>query len=229
MWMRKPLVVGHRGAAGLEPEEHDAFHKRAVDIGTDAVEMDVRRSKDGELVITHDATVDRTTNGTGKVNSLKLTELKALDAGRGERIPTLEESLGSLGTRADLYIEVKEPETVPDTLNLVQKSGMLGRTTFVSFFHPPIRSIKERSPSSRCGVTFSCEPANPASLALEVKAEIVLPNTYVSDRMVKEAHSRSLLVQTWTVNNGDDLARVVRCGGDGVASDYPNLMIEAIG
>lgn len=230
MPMRKPFVVGHRGAAGLEPENTLRSIRRAIDIGVDAVEVDARRSKDGELVIMHDPAVDRTTNGKGKVSSFTLKELKTLDAGKGEKIPTFDELISAVKGKAGLFVEIKEPETVRDVVGRVTKAGMAADTTYVSFFHPSLLQAKQLSPSSRCGVIFSCDPADPTKLALDVKADLVLPNhLYTSERTVREAHQRSLLVQTWTVNNTEDLARVRKWGVDGVASDYPNLMVEAIG
>jgi len=228
--MRKPFVVGHRGAAGLEPENTLRSIQRAIDIGVDAVEVDARRCKDGDLVIMHDPAVDRTTNGKGRVSSLTLKELEAMDAGKGEKIPTLDELIEAVKGKVGLFVEIKEPETVHDVVEHVTKAGMAANTTYVSFFHPSVLVAKQQSPSSRCGVIFSCDPADPTRLALDVKAELVLPNhLYTSERTVKEAHQRSLIVQTWTVNNSDDLARVAKWGVDGVASDYPNVIVEALG
>jgi len=227
--MRTPFVVGHRGAAGLEPENTIRSINRAIDIGVDAVEVDVRRSKDGELVIMHDPTVDRTTNGHGRVSSFTLKELKALDAGKGERVPTLDELISSMRGKVDLFIEIKEPETVPDIVDHIEEEGVAPSTTFVSFFHNSLLEAKQLSPYSRCGAIFSCDPADPSRLALDVKADLVLPNhSYMTERTVREAHARKLLVQTWTVNNPDDLARVVKFGVDGVASDFPNVMVDSI-
>lgn len=228
--MRSPFVVGHRGAAGLEPENTLRSVQRAIDIGVDAVEVDVRRSRDGELVIMHDPSVDRTTNGKGRVSALTVRELKGLDAGRGERIPTFGELVAAVKGRVRLFVEIKEPETVSDIVAQLKSAGVAQETTFVSFFHPSLLDAKRLSPSSRCGAIFSCDPADPARLALDVEADLILPNhLYTSERTVKEAHGRSLLVQTWTVNSKEDLGRVVRMGVDGVASDFPNLMVESIG
>jgi glycerophosphoryl diester phosphodiesterase len=227
--MRKPFVVGHRGAAGLEPENTIRSIQRAIDIGVDAVEVDVRRTKDGELVIMHDPSVDRTTNGKGRVSSLTLKELRALDAGKGEKTPSLYELIAAVKGKVDLFIEIKEPETIKDVVAHVGVLEMAPKTTFVSFFHTSMLNAKQLSPLSRSGVIFSCDPADPTKLALDVKADLILPNhLYMSERTVKEAHGRSLLVQAWTVNNADDLARVVKWGVDGVASDFPNLIIESL-
>jgi glycerophosphoryl diester phosphodiesterase len=227
--MRRPFVVGHRGAAGLEPENTLRSIGRAIDIGVDAVEVDARRCKDGTLVIMHDPSVDRTTNGHGKVSALTLKELKALDAGKGERIPTFDELVAAVKGKVGLFVEIKEPETVADVAEHIRKAGMAGDTTFVSFFHRSLLDLKKLSPQSRCGTIFSCEPADPTRLALDVKADLVLPNhSYMSEWTVNEAHKKSLLVQTWTVNTADDLRRVVKFGVDGVASDFPNVMVESL-
>lgn len=227
--MRKPFVVGHRGAAGLEPENTLRSISRAIDIGVDAVEIDARRAKDGALVVMHDPTVDRTTNGKGKVGSLTLGELKSLDAGKHESIPTLDEAIMAVKGRVGLFVEIKEPETVKEVVQRVNAAGMTADTTYVSFFHSSLASVKQVSPTSRCGVIFSCDPADPARLATDVKAELILPNhAYTTERTVKEAQKRSLLVQTWTVNNPEDLAKVRGWGVDGVASDYPDLVIGSM-
>ena len=227
--MRKPFVVGHRGASGLEPENTLRSIGRAIDFGVDAVEVDVRKSKDGKLVIMHDPSVDRTTNGKGRVASLTLKDLKALDAGKGEKIPTLEEMMGAVRGKVGLFLEIKEPETTSDMVASVRAAGMESATTFVSFYHPALLRAKLLSPSLRCGAIFSCEPADLTKLAVDARAELMLPKIdYVSERMVKEAHQRSILVQPWVVNNPDELEGLTKMGVDGVASDYPNLVIEAL-
>ena len=227
--MRKPFVVGHRGAAGLEPENTLRSIHRAIDIGVDAVEVDARRCKDGELVIMHDPSVDRTTNGRGRVGSLTLKELKALDAGKGESIPTLDELIVAVKGKVGLFVEIKEPETVRDVTDHVARAGMAADTTYVSFFHPSLLEAKQRSPSSRCGVIFSCDPADPTRLALDVKADLILPNhSYTSERTVAEAHRRSLLVQTWTVNDAEGARAMADAGVDGIASDLPDVVLAAL-
>lgn len=213
----------------MEPENTLRSIARAIEIGVDAVEVDVRRTKDGELVIMHDPTVDRTTNGKGRVNSFTLKDLRALDAGKGERIPTFRELCAAVKGKVELFVEIKETETVKDVVAQIGVDELAAKTTFVSFFHSSLVSAKQLSPASRCGVIFSGDPMDPAKLALDVSADLILPNhAYMSERMVEEAHRRSLLVQAWTVNNADDLQRVVGLGVDGVASDRPNLIVEAL-
>ncbi|MEM3426627.1 MAG: glycerophosphodiester phosphodiesterase family protein, partial [Thermoproteota archaeon] len=103
--MSSVLKIGHRGARFYEPENTLRSFRKALELGVDAVELDVRRTRDGELVVIHDAEVDRTTNGKGLVRELTLEEIRRLDAGKGEKIPTLEEALDFLDGRVKILIE----------------------------------------------------------------------------------------------------------------------------
>jgi len=213
----------------LEPENTLRSVNRAIDIGVDAVEVDVRKSKDGKLVIVHDPSVDRTTNGKGAVATLTLKELKALDAGKGERIPTLDEMMGAVRGKVGLFLEIKEPETTSELVSSVKAAGLESATTFVSFFHPALLRVRLLSPSLRCGAIFSCEPADPTRLAVDARVELMLPKVdYVSELMVREAHRHSMLVQPWVINDPSEATRVTRMGVDGVASDFPNRVIESL-
>jgi len=102
------MIIGHRGAAALEPENTLLSIERAMDIGVDAVEIDVHLSKDKELVVIHDATVDRTTNGTGPVSSYTVQEIKRLDAGKGEAIPTLQEVINLIVRQVSFLLDYNE-------------------------------------------------------------------------------------------------------------------------
>ena len=210
--MRRPLVVGHKGAGLAEPENTLRSIKRAIEIGVDAVEVDVRRSKDDRLVLLHDVTLDRTTNGKGRVDSMTLEELKALDAGQGEVIPTLEEAIGLVAGKVGLVVEVKEPETLSQILVLVGRSGSSDRTTFASAWHGSLKIAKERFPSSRCEVLLGCEPVNPAMpavLALDARADSVfMQRQFLSERIVSEAHARLVAVGAGNVNSADVLAPI---------------------
>ncbi|RLG46262.1 MAG: glycerophosphodiester phosphodiesterase, partial [Thermoproteota archaeon] len=114
------FVVGHRGASAYEPENTVRSIRRAFEMGADAVEVDARVSKDGHVVIIHDETVDRTTNGTGLVSELSLEEIRALDAGKGEKIPTLQEVLEEIRGKGCLFLEIKVDEAAVPSLSLVE-------------------------------------------------------------------------------------------------------------
>ncbi len=116
-------IMGHRGAPADEPENTLRSIRRALAMGVDAVEIDVQLTKDGELAVIHDGTVDRTTNGQGAVKDFTLAELKGLDAGKGEAIPSLAEMAAAVAGKAHLVIELKEPGTAPALLQLHQEPG----------------------------------------------------------------------------------------------------------
>jgi glycerophosphoryl diester phosphodiesterase len=122
--MRRVLIVAHRGASAYEPENTIRSFDNAFQLGADFVELDVRLSKDGSLVVIHDEAVDRTTNGSGLVRDLTLSELKLLDAGKGEKIPTLEEVLELFSEpEHKFFIEVKEPGVRGKTAGKHHRTG----------------------------------------------------------------------------------------------------------
>ncbi|MGQ9690287.1 MAG: glycerophosphodiester phosphodiesterase [Thermoproteota archaeon] len=118
------LKIGHRGAKFYEPENTLRSFRKALELGVDAVELDMRRTKDGELVVIHDAEVDRTTDGKGLVSGLTLKEVKRLVTEKGEKIPTLKEVLDFLDKRVRILIELKEDGVEEAVLNLVREKGL---------------------------------------------------------------------------------------------------------
>jgi glycerophosphoryl diester phosphodiesterase len=135
------IIIGHRGAAALEPENTLLSIKRAMDIGVDAVEIDVHLSKDKDLVVIHDATVDRTTNGKGPVSSYTVQEIKRLDAGKGETIPTLQEVIDLIDKRVLLIIELKEEGTERSVVDLVVRNNLFDKACVISFWHRLVKTV----------------------------------------------------------------------------------------
>jgi glycerophosphoryl diester phosphodiesterase len=218
------LVIGHRGAKALAPENTLEGLRAAAKCGADWVEVDVRLSKDGVLVLMHDETVDRTTNGSGKVQDLcredlsALSVLSVLDAG-GQRIPSLGEAISlarelSLG----LVVEMKEEgleELVADSLR--------GSDSIVtSFYHASLREIKEIS-DLRTGIIISSLPVQPVQLALWARADAIFPRR-CNPRLFKEAHRCGLKVYPWTINESEEAAWLLRLGADGLVTDDPCLI-----
>ncbi len=111
------MIVGHRGAAGYEPENTLLSFQKAIEIGVDWIELDVHRSSDGHLMVIHDDTVDRTTRGHGKVSEMTLAELKKLDAGKGQKIPTLQEAIDFMKGKVRVIIEIKQEGTEADVVD----------------------------------------------------------------------------------------------------------------
>ena len=133
--MGKVLIIAHRGASAYEPENSLRAIETAIKLKADMVEVDIRKSKDGELVVIHDENVDRTTNSKGWVSKLSLTELKRLDAGAGEMVPTLAEVLDLLKNRIMLNIELKGLGTAEPVYKLIKETGWQNTNLTISSFN----------------------------------------------------------------------------------------------
>jgi glycerophosphoryl diester phosphodiesterase len=231
----RPLaVVGLRGASGHAPENTLASFALAVQMGADMVECDVHLSADGVPVVIHDDTLERTTSGKGLVTRHTLAELKALDAGRGETIPTLDELLAWCRDRVPLSIEIKNgpiyhqglPERV---VELLRKHEMVDRSTVISFDHVALKRVSELEPRLALGVLFAARPVDPPSLARAAGADALLPHwAFATPDLVASAHAAGLAVSVWTVNDETVLGSAVAAGVDAIATDYPDRMRAAL-
>lgn len=153
------LIIAHRGGPDRAPENTLAAFRTAIALGVDGVELDCQRSKDGALVVIHDETVDRTTNGQGKVGDLTLAELQALDAGQGERIPTFHEVLAlAQAAGVQLVAEIKSPELYPglevEMFRAVAAAGALDRTIFISFDWEALKRLQAHTGRAQLGALY---------------------------------------------------------------------------
>jgi glycerophosphoryl diester phosphodiesterase len=185
------------------------------------VEVDVRTSRDGILVIMHDPTVDRTTRGTGRVSDLTLAELKALDAGRGESIPTLEEVLSLVEGRCGLVVELKEERDPRPVLELIGKRTV-DPLLIVSFHADVIKEVKRMLRRGRTGFIFSRPSSDPLVTAMVIHADMIFPRfTLVTPALVEDAHFRGMMVVPWTLNSREEILKAAEAGVDGFATDDP--------
>jgi len=222
-------VTGHRGAAALEPENTIRSVRKALDLGVDQVEIDVHLSKDKKLVVIHDERVDRTTNGRGYVRDLTLAEIEKLDAGKGERIPTLQEVIDVVRGKAILQIELKGQGVEEDTVNTVEENRIVDEVMLTSFRHPAVRIAKELNPRLKTGVLFYCHPVRVCQLALDAGANAIHPNVDFIDRsMVEEAHSLGLEVRVWNSDDEEQMRRLIALGVDAIGSNRPDLLLRIV-
>ncbi len=226
-------TIGHRGAAALEPENTLRGFRKAVELGVDYVEFDIHRCKSRELVVIHDETVDRTTNGKGFVADLTLQQLKALDAGKGESIPTLQEVIDCCKGKVKMQIEIKEHGIEADTLSLLMKNKIIDDTALISFLHEAVKKAKEeaiaRNARIKTGIIISGNPLNADEMAKAAKADFVAANHfYVDDRMVRQVKKAGLGFTAWTCNTGHDIQRMIKLGTDMIASDRPDLLMKVL-
>lgn len=217
------LNIGHRGAAGLEPENTLRSFRRAAAEGADAIELDLRLTCDGRLVVLHDADVDRTTNGSGPVAEMKLDELKRLDAGLGERVPTFEEVLEATGL--PIQAELKVVEAAGPLAASILKRRLAGRVTPISFHPEALRQTKLSLPDLPVGLLISGALLDPAAGACSVDATLVsLEAAYLDEMTVGRCQRASLRVTTWTVNEPKEMRRALEMGVDGIVTDRPDLL-----
>ena len=222
-------IMGHRGAPAYEPENTLRSLRRALSMGVDAVEIDVHLSKDGQIMVIHDATVDRTTNGAGRVRDLTFAELRALDAGKGERIPSLEEVADLVVGQAHLIIEVKDPAAAEPLVRFFQARRIFADAHVISFWHPLVKTMKEQEPRLRTGVLMVGCPADPVGLARAALAEaLVLHYAYVTPDLVASAHAHGLLVYVWNIDDIETLKPYLAMNLEGIGSNRPDVVVEYI-
>ena len=221
------LKVGHRGARAYEPENTIRSFKKALELGSNAVELDVRMTKDGEVVVFHDAEVERTTDGKGLVNELTLKEIKQLKTEKDEMIPTLEEALDFLDEKLKVLIELKETGLEAKVLKTVQKKGLENNVVIVSFLEEALRKVRKLNEKVETGLIY-VKNKNPVRSATELKANYLLPLyrfTHTAD--VQKAHQNGLKVIVWTINQPEEVADYMEKGVDGITSDKPDILSKA--
>jgi len=221
------IIMGHRGAAALAPENTLLSMATAMEIGVDAVEIDVHLSKDNEIVVIHDATVDRTTNGTGAVNRLLLEEIKKLDAGQGEAIPTLQEVVDFIQGKVKLVIELKGAGTEAPVVELIKSNGLWENVYVISFWHRLVRTVKEMDSRIKTGVLFVGCPVD-TSFAAAVSADaLVMKYTFVDKRFVDTAHKEGFRVFIWNIDDPHLVRPYAAMGVDGMGSNDPRVLIDS--
>lgn len=219
------LRVGHRGARAYEPENTLLSFKKALEIGVDAVEFDVRKTKDNQLVVIHDANVKRTTNGEGLVSELSLEEIKKLSTKKGEKIPTLKEALNFLDNKVKIVIELKEAGLEEKVLSAIREKRLQKNIIIVSFIEEALRKVRDLDKQIETGLIY-VKHKNPLRAALELKAKYLLPlYRFTHTRNIEKAHENDLKVIVWTVNKPEEVAEYRRKGVDGIASDKPDILI----
>lgn len=234
-------VLAHRGASFAAPENTMPAFEAAVAAHADGVELDVHLTSDGEVVVIHDGTVNRTTNGTGKVHDMPFAQLRALDASMGKagfsgaRIPTLEEVYRLLQpTGLQVNVELKEEAydhgftIIPKVLALEEKCGMQGRVFYSSFNHYALREMKQRSREIRTGLLYAAALVDIWGYAAAVPADAIHPNfTALRDpNVVPRCHEAGIAVRPWTVNEEEDLRDMFSQGVDAVITNDPALALR---
>ena len=222
--------IGHRGAMGYEPENTLISFKKALDLNVDMTELDVYVCKTGELVVIHDDKVDRTTNGIGYVVEKTFDELRQLDAGKGEKIPTLSEVLDLIDKKIQINIELKGTGTARPVYELLEyyvknKEWQYDDFLISSFNHYELKEFNTLNPNIKIGALITGIPIGYAEFAEKVNSSTVNPDIeFINKEFVDDAHNRGLDVYVYTVNDLDDIEKMKSLGVDGIFSNFPDRL-----
>ncbi len=232
---QRPLAIAHRGASAITPENTKLAFVKALDLGADAIEFDVQLTCDDVPIVFHDETLDRTTNGSGRVNETDFETISRLDAGswfsasfKGVEVPTFEEILTTLGGKTLLNVELKPDERVAAlnrrVVTSVARFVLFASVIFSSFHADALRGLRVLVPDARVGVLCETGQLDAAlELADELGAEALHPCVGMVDReLVEAAHARKLAVYAWTANSHGEIKLLSALGVDGMFTDHPD-------
>jgi glycerophosphoryl diester phosphodiesterase len=240
----KPMIIAHRGASAYAPENTLAAFKLAVKTGADAVELDVYQTKDQRLVVLHDKTLNRTTNGSGNVSDFTLDELKELDAGswfdpkfKGEKIPALEEVIDALPDTTIIIIELKEgshqsPGIEEDVIEIIRRNKIADRVILKSFNQEVLQRLRKSAPEIPLCYVYAfrlpflgivVDKGISFGSIFKINVEYLQPHRLLLSRsFVEKAHECGYKVISWGVNSPNQIMKAIDYGVDGIETDYPN-------
>ncbi len=251
-----PLNLAHRGGAALAPENTMLAFQNALAVGADVLELDVRASRDGELVVIHDETVDRTTDGSGKVAEMTLAQLQALDAGyryspdnghsfpyrgRGIKIPTLREVLTAFpDARVNIEIKQATPPIEEAVARLIEETGAQDRVLVVSSDDGVMKRFRHLMPNVATGASagevrsfYLLQRFGLGAFYRPVANALQVPDRsgevqLVTPRFVAAAHAQGMKVHVWTINTPDRMRQLLQIGVDGIITDRPDLLRQVM-
>jgi glycerophosphoryl diester phosphodiesterase len=234
---RHYLAIAHRGASAYEPENTLRAFRRAIELGADMSELDVHLSKDGHVVVIHNATVDATTNGHGAIKELTLSELKCLDAGKGEEIPTLQQVIDLVRGKQGLYIELKGEGTPPAVVELLRANNFTDRRQVIvgSFLAPLVQKIKEIAPeiatSLMIGPVYGADEL--IAMTRAVRADYInlcwegrhpQPHTLLTPDLLNALRAANLGILLWHEERPTELDVLRTLDVDAICSNTPDQL-----
>lgn len=222
------LIIGHRGAAGHEPENTIQSFKKAMELGAKMIEFDVQLCKSGEVVVIHDFSLGRTTNGTGLLTETLLADLKKLDAGNGQQIPTLEEVLNTIDKKAIVNIELKGKSIARPVAKIIadfieNKNWQTDDFLISSFNHQELFAFHKLMPEIRIGVLYEDIPDTFNKTASVLNAfSINVEFHYLTKEIIDQIHLLNYKVYAYTVNTEENKLRMEEIGVDGIFTNFPD-------
>ncbi|MDQ0878680.1 glycerophosphoryl diester phosphodiesterase [Paenibacillus sp. V4I3] len=231
------LVIAHRGARGEAPENTLAAFRLGLEQGCDAIELDIHLSKDGEIVVIHDDTLNRTTDINGRVNELTLTELKQADAGRWfhekyacERVPLLEEVFDLVPANVIINVEIKHSygrKIEPALVELMKRKNRMQNVIVSSFDHKCLLFLKLLEPEIKIGLLYDINPGRHIALATGLGFPVYSlhpKHTRIVGEDVRDAIAQGLRVFPYTINDEERMAELIDYGVSGIITDYPRKL-----
>ncbi|MDH5203442.1 MAG: glycerophosphodiester phosphodiesterase [Nitrospirota bacterium] len=216
------MKVGHRGARAYEIENTLKSYKKAIELGANAVELDVRKSHDGELIVIHDDNLKRVFGKDIPVTRMTLKELKQLT---GDKIPTLDEALQFIDKKVEkILVELKEVGYEKKVLEVIKKENIHERVIIVSFHEIALVNVRKLDDNIETGLIYA-RHKNPINAAMKLNAQYLVPlYRLIHTKNIEDAHKNNLRVIVWTINTKQEAKQYRDKGVDGIASDKPDIL-----
>ena len=224
----------------MAPENTLAAIEKALEIGADAVEMDVYATRDRQVVLMHDADVRRTTDGRGKIQEMTLAQIRELDAGRwfseayeGVRVPTLAEALDLLRTRAIAVIEIKQPGIIPEVLGVIRQTNMEDEVVLISFLEDALIDLREAGALIPAGLLIGTKAAGSARSRAAKRVRdtrrtgacmLDIVHSAADPEFIYEVRRRGISLWVWTVDTPERMQELIHAGIDGITTNYPQRL-----
>lgn len=241
--MKKPRIFAHRGASGYAPENTMAAFRKAIEMKAGGIENDIHLTKDGQIVVCHDANIKRTSNGEGFIKDFTLEELRKFDFGswfsrefEGERIPTLEEVLVLIKDwDGILNIEIKDTPRVDlrgienKLVELIRKYSLTEKIIISSFNHYSLVELKRIAPELKTGILYSELMYEPWNYAKIINAYAIHPGLVnLTEEVIEGCIKNGVAVNVWTVNEKEQMNMLIEAGVDGIITNYPDVAVELV-
>jgi len=240
--VEQPVIIAHRGAAGLAPENTLVAIVEAINLKTNFIEVDVQRTIDNVLILMHDKNIDRTTNGTGAISQLRWQDISKLDAGRhfsgkfvGEQVPTLDAALKLVQSKpTTLVVEVKSSQLYPEieyqVVESVKKFNMWDQVIIISFNYDVLEKVNALAPNLFLGFLWPWPffPHRISSSKIKI-VSVFWPTVILNPFLVRNLHNQGYQVWVWTVNDPHLMRLLLWLGVDGITTDRPDIWQKVIG
>jgi glycerophosphoryl diester phosphodiesterase len=230
------LIIGHRGASAIAPPNTLKAFEKAIELKADYSEFDIHLTKDGKIVIIHDADTFNTTGVKGLVKEMTLDQIKRLDAGESEKIPTLQELINIARNKMGLQIEIKATNLLEKLVKILSEADLLESSIISSFMLDELLKLKSLEPNLKLGLLLFAELVRPTIIKRKIqnvaKHNFYSIHTYfnhTTKEIVDFAHNHGLKVIVWTVNDRNIMKKLIQIGVDGIITDKVSLLNEVLG